>query len=528
MTSRVELKAEIVKCGQDPVYFINKYMKVQHPKRGTIPFKTYDFQNDVITAMREHRFNIVLKSRQLGLSTITAAYAVWLSIFYKDQNILIIATKKDVAVNLIKKIKFMLKSIPEWLVMPKYEETQTSIRYTNGSEIKAVPTSPDAGRSEALSLLIVDEAAIIRDFDEIWTGLAPTLSTGGSAILLSTPYGVGGMYYKIWTDAEAGQNNFNTIRLPWHVHPEHDQQWFDQETASLSKRQISQEFICDFTSSGDTFLQPENLDIIRDMIRTPTEKLGFDRNIWLWSRPRQECRYVITADVARGDAADYSAFHIIDCDTSEVVGEYMGKIPPEKLADLLIEYGKLFNTALLCPENNSFGYAVASKLRDLKYQRLFYASCKGDPFNYTPKNSEELPGFSTQKGSRVQIMGKLEELLRNQQLKTRSQRTYDQLRAFVWNGSKPQASKDSNDDLVVSLAIAAWIVGGSHNESSSDYEMALAIQNATKVSSRTTESFQILNEVQPLVNPYLRVHNPNSGRPHRTTRGINDFSWLLK
>lgn len=527
MLSRAEQISEIVKCGTDPVYFINKYMKVQHPKRGTINFETYDFQNDVIQSMIDHRFNIVLKSRQLGLSTITAAYAVWLSIFQQDKNILIIATKKDVAVNLIKKVKFMLKSLPEWLVLPKYEETQTSIRYSNGSEIKAVPTSPAASRSEALSLLIVDEAAIIRDFEEIWTGLAPTLSTGGSAILLSTPYGVGGMYYKIWTEAEAGQNNFNTIRLPWYVHPEHDQEWFERETASLSKRKISQEFLCDFTSSGDTFLQPENLDVIRDMIRSPAEKLGFDRNVWLWSRPKPNVRYIITADVARGDAADYSTFHVVNCDSMEVSCEYMGKLPPEKLAELMIEYGTMFNMALLCPENNSFGYSTASALRSSGYQRLYYESCKGDPFNYIPKDSSELPGFSTQKKSRTQVMAKLEELLRTNQLKSYSQRLYDQLRAFIWNGSKPQASKDAHDDLIMSIAIAAWLVGGGSGPADAEYAMALALQNATKVESRTTAMIPSMNEVQPLVNPYLRVHNPNM-RHNRHVREINDFSWLLK
>ena len=78
---------EIIKCGKDPVYFMNRYLFIQHPLRGLIPFKTYDFQDECVDHFNNHRFNIILKSRQLGLSTLVAAYAVWQSIFYKEKNL---------------------------------------------------------------------------------------------------------------------------------------------------------------------------------------------------------------------------------------------------------------------------------------------------------------------------------------------------------------------------------------------------------------------------------------------------------
>lgn len=530
--SREDRIGEIIKCGKDPIYFITKYMSVQHPKRGTLPFDTYPFQNDVIKAMMEHRFNIVLKSRQLGLSTITAAYAAWLAIFYKDKNILIIATKKDVATNLMKKIKFMIKSVPEWLVLPTYEETMTSMRFSNGSEIKAVPTSPDAGRSEALSLLIVDEAAIIRDFEEIWTGLSPTLSTGGSAIILSTPYGVGGQYYKLWVAAEAEQNNFNPIRLPWYVHPEHDEIWFEKETASLSKRKIAQEYLCDFISSGETFLQADVLEVLREMIADPVEKLEPDRSVWLWKRPVPDRRYVISADVSRGDSADFSTFHVIDTETSEAVVEYMGKVKPEVLAELMMKYGRMFNNAMLCPENNSFGYSTQARLKERGYAPLYYEGHKGDPFLYVGAE-DELVGFSTQKGSRIAIMTRLEELLRNKLLKSYSRRLYDQLQAFVWMGQKPQALKDAHDDLIMSLAIGAWLVGGSTEVNARDHAMAMAILKATRREVHDQASLPFVNDAQPLINPNIRGLNPHTvHRPRDPSQvrnaDVSDFSWLLK
>lgn len=844
---------EIIRCGKDPVYFINSYVKIQHPLKGTIPFNTYPFQDECLKSYEENRFNIILKSRQLGLSTVSAAYAVWLAIFHKDKNVLIIATKLPTAQNFVKKCLVAVQNLPKWLLLPKYQPSKQQIEFSNGSVIKAIPTSEDAGRSEALSLLIVDECAFIRDFDTIWTGIFPTIScltgdtkvltdlgwsnidelckgdvgtfcdakdlnihakngfesvshtyispksplkiittssgkklkttlehplwtmrdgtigmikanqlkigdhlklkfgtqqfgkivdenayisgvilsksfidgneicvqnddiqigerlltagfqyndgifrsecqehrlnsipnsvwkgnrhtqsqflrgffdanshigntimtyshnrelmneiqlllqnfgivskvyeysdlksrlsippiesqtnwvlelnkygselfkndigitvekkmgkllklsekysgdermqfilskklqsvvetmlrnvidyqrtrisnhkkysyisdligklryqvlanrileddfdlsedeqtffheigeesvlwdeivsiecgddqitydftvpgthtfyqngilgsnTGGRAILLSTPNGVGGQYYKLWVDAEAGVNNFNAIRLPWTVHPEHDQDWFVNETRGFTKKKISQEYVCDFVASGDTFLTSETLELVRQDIEVPYKKSEIDRNVWIWKDPVPGKKYIISADVSRGDARDFSAFHVIDEEKLEVVAEYMGKIPPEKLGDLLNEIGKLYCKALIAVEQNTFGYFTATKLKTIGYPHLYYHNARGDYRSYVP-SEDETPGFPTNQKTRTQITTKLEELLRNRQLHVKSQRLYDQLQSFIWNGNKPMASKDAYDDLVLSLAIGTWML----------------------------------------------------------------------
>ncbi len=157
-TNKSKRYEEIVKCGQDPKYFIKNYVRISHPTRGFVPFKLYPFQEDCLDEFQSHRYIIVNKSRQLGLSTSAAAYALWLTLFHREKNTLIIATKLDVAMNFIRKVKANLKSIPEWLVLPTVvADTKKSIEFSNGSKIVATPTSADAGRSEALSLLIVDE-----------------------------------------------------------------------------------------------------------------------------------------------------------------------------------------------------------------------------------------------------------------------------------------------------------------------------------------------------------------------------------
>ena len=151
--TKKETLAEIVKSGKDPVYFINSYARISHPMHGLIPFKMYDYQDDLINNFNDHRFTVILKARQLGISTVTAAYIAWMMMFHRDKNILVMATKFSTAGNLVKKVKAIIKHLPSWMKITDVSvDNRTSFELSNGSQIKASSTSGDAGRSEALSL----------------------------------------------------------------------------------------------------------------------------------------------------------------------------------------------------------------------------------------------------------------------------------------------------------------------------------------------------------------------------------------
>jgi len=521
---------EIIQCGKDSLYFMQKYVKIQHPTRGLIPFETYPFQDGCVTHFNDNRFNVILKSRQLGLSTLVAAYALWMGIFQRDKNILVIATKLSVAQNFIRKVKVMLRSLPDWLVLPQVTaDNKQTIEFSHGSVIKAIPTSDDAGRSEALSLLIIDEAAFVKNFDTLWMGLYPTLSTGGRAIVLSTPNGVGGQYHKLYTEAMLGENEFNSINLPWHVHPERDDEWFQKETRNMSKRQIAQELLCDFVASGETFLQSDHLEWIRENIREPRERRFEDRNLWIWETPLSAHKYVMSADVSRGDAKDYSTCHVIDVTTSEIVAEYKGKIPPDRFGEMLNDLGRHYNNALLAPENNTFGYTTVMKLKELNYPNLYYQKSRGVYLgSYTPQSEKEVGGFSTQGQSRVQIISKLEEMIRNKMLKSYSQRLYDELKTFVWKGQKAQAMKGQHDDLVMSLAIGTWLFDlyGGGGTSSADLNKAMI----AAMSTESRPAGDIIQERQAPFpqNPFKPLDQPSWEKGNRNFDPKRDYDWLLK
>jgi hypothetical protein len=169
--TKEEIKKELIKCGRNPTYFINNYVRISHPIKGLIPFNLYSFQEEVVKDFKDHRYNIILKARQLGISTTIAGYVTWLMLFHRNKNVVVMATKLNTAANLVKKVKLAMKSIPEWMMIAKIIiDNRNSFELNNGSQVKAISTTGDAGRSEALSLLIVDEAAFVENMEEIKSG----------------------------------------------------------------------------------------------------------------------------------------------------------------------------------------------------------------------------------------------------------------------------------------------------------------------------------------------------------------------
>jgi hypothetical protein len=226
-------------------------------------FNLYPFQEKVLHLWRDNPYDIILKSRQLGISTLVAGYSLWLMLFQKDKNVLCIATKQETAKNMVTKVKFMFENLPSWLKITAEENNKLTLRLSNGSQVKAVSAAGDAGRSEAVSLLVIDEAAFIDGIGEIWASAQQTLATGGGAIVLSTPYGTGNWFHKTWVKAEAGENQFLPIKLPWYVHPERDESWRKRQDELLGDpRMAAQECDCDFNTSGDVVFYPEYIDFI--------------------------------------------------------------------------------------------------------------------------------------------------------------------------------------------------------------------------------------------------------------------------
>jgi hypothetical protein len=457
---------EYKRCASDPIYFMRKYCMIQHPVRGKIQFQLYPFQEKTLTQFASQRYNIVLKSRQTGISTLSAGYSLWKMLFNSDFNVLVIATKQEVAKNLVTKVRVMHELLPSWLKGGSLEDNKLSLRLNNGSQIKAIASSPDAGRSEALSLLIFDEAAFIDDIDEIWASAQSTLSTGGSCIALSTPNGVGNWFHRTWVGSEEGTNPFNPISLHWTVHPERNQAWRDEQTKLLGVKISNQECDVSFISSGDTVIEPDTLMFYKEThCKDPIEKGYIDSNLWKWEYPDFNKSYMVVADVARGDGADYSTAHVIDIDTATQVAEYRGKLETKDFGNFLVSLSTEYNDALLVIENANIGWAVIQQVINREYKNLFYMSkdlkyvdVENQITNkYRAEERGLVAGFSTTSKTRPLIISKLDEYFREKSVIIRSTRLIDELFTFIFINGRAEAMKGYNDDLVMAFGIGLWV-----------------------------------------------------------------------
>ena len=194
--------------------------------------------------------------------------------------------------------------------------------------------------------MILDEAAFIERIDVIWTAAQQTLATGGDCLAISTPNGVGNWFHKTWVDATDGLNKFNTVKLHWSEHPERDKNWRNEQNTILGPTKAAQECDADFLSSGQSVVDPKILEWYKEnMCCEPTEKSGIDRNLWIWDYPDYSKQYLICADVARGDATDYSAAQVFELESLTQVAEYKGQLGTTEFGNFLIELSFIKGTS---------------------------------------------------------------------------------------------------------------------------------------------------------------------------------------
>ena len=512
---------EYIKCAKDPAYFMRKYCYIQHPTRGRILFALYPFQEKVLHLFRDNQYLITLKSRQLGISTLASAYSLWLMLFHKDKNVLALATTQATARNLVTKVTFMYDQLPKWLKLPAVEKNKLSLRLKNGSKVQAKSSSPDAARSEAVSLLLMDEAAFIDNIDETFTAAQQTLATGGQCMALSTPNGIGNWFHQTWAKAESGENSFLPIRLPWTVHPERDQSWRDQQDADLGPRMAGQECDCDFLASGDTVFEPDDMTFIeKTWLKDSLERRGVDGNLWVWEGVDYSKSYMVVADVARGDSTDYSAFHIFDIESCVQIAEYKGKLSPKDFGNVLVGIAAEYNDALLVVENANIGWATIEQIMEREYRNLYYSPRNHldtvESYMSKYERDQLVPGFTMSSRTRPLVIAKLMEYVRDKSVTIQSKRLLEEMRVFIWKNGKAQAQDGYNDDLVMSAATALYVRDTALRLRQQGMDLARA--QLSSFNSLNAQNKAIISTVgKQQENPYLI----------KTRDGEEDISWLL-
>ena len=454
--------AEYLKCAGDPVYFIRQYIKIVSLDEGVIPFKMYDFQEDMVGKFHEHRFNIAKLPRQSGKSTIVTAYLLWYVLFNDNVNVAILANKAPTAREMLGRLQLSYENLPKWMQQGIVGWNKGSLELENGSKILASSTSASAVRGMSFNIIFLDEFAFVPNHiaEQFFASVYPTISSGKSTkvIIISTPHGMN-QYYKLWHDAERGANNYITTEVHWSQVPGRDEKWKQQTIENTSAAQFRVEFDCEFLGSVDTLISPSKLGIM-----PYSDPITQNRGLAVYEQRITEHNYIITVDVSRGIGGDYSAFCVMDTTTVpyKMVARYKNnEIKPIIFPNIIVDVAKNYNNAYVLCEVNDIGGQVADIIQyDLEYENLLMAAMRG---RAGQQLGQGFSGKKTQLGVKMSTAVKqvgcsnLKALIEDDKLLITDYDTISELTTFIQKGNSFQAEDGCHDDLAMCLVIFAWM-----------------------------------------------------------------------
>lgn len=452
---------ERIKCMQDPIYFIQKYMKIVHVDKGLIPFDLYDFQKDLLRSYINNRFTIAKLPRQVGKSTVTIGYILWTVLFGPMQNIAILANKASTARDILAKLQLAYEHIPLWMQQGIVSWNKGSIELENGSKVIAAATASSAARGSTYNVIFLDEFAFVPKniAEEFITSVYPTISSGTTTkvIMVSTPNGMN-LFYKYWTDAVNGRNLYVPIEAHWSVVPGRDGKWAEDQIKQLGEEKFDQEFGCSFLGSSNTLISSSKLSTMAWV--SPIQKI---QEMCIYEQPKLNHIYTITVDTAEGQGLDYSAFCVIDCTSApyKVVAKYYNnKISPMLFPNIVLNVGAQYNMAHVLAETNSIGMQVVEILHnDLEYENIFSTTNLGRGGQRISSGFKKNSKLGVKMTAQIKSIGcsNLKSLLENNKLIIEDFDIISELTSFVATGSSFAAEPGCHDDLSMCLVLFSWL-----------------------------------------------------------------------
>jgi len=460
---------EYMKCANDPVYFVENYIKIVHVDRGLIPFEMYPFQENIVRTIHSNRFTICKLPRQSGKSTTMISYLLHHVLFNQDKKVAILANKLTTARELLQRLKKSYENLPKWLQQGIVEWNKLSIHLENGSKVIASSTSSSAVRGDTYSIILLDEFAFVPNniAEDFFNSVYPTISSGKSTkvVVVSTPKGMN-MFYKMWKNAEKDKNSYVPIEVHWNEIPGRDQKFKEETIRNTSERQWMQEFECTFLGSEDTLISSAKLAtmVFDDPIKSSME--GLD----IFEEPKKDRIYIMCIDTCRAQGADYHAFTVVDVTEMpyRVVAKFRNNEMPVLVYPTLIQkIGKYYNEAHVLVEINDVGSEVADILyQEMEYENVLLVSNRGK------KGQKVDGGFGesgkVQYGVRTSYQIKklgcsiLKEMIEQDKLLIPDLDIISEFSTFISKGVSYEASEGYHDDLVDTLVLFSWLTTQSY------------------------------------------------------------------
>jgi|TARA_Y100000296_G_C5176936_1_gene260647 hypothetical protein len=453
---------EFLKCSDDPIYFIQKYVKIVSIDEGLVPFDLYPFQKDIVGTFHKNRFTICKLPRQSGKSTTILSYLIHYVIFNPTVNVAILANKASTARDLLSRLQLAYEHLPQWLQMGVMNWNKGSLELENGSKILAASTSASAVRGGSYNIIFLDEFAFVPSniAEQFFSSVYPTISSGQTSkvMIVSTPRGMN-MFYKMWVDAENKRNEFVPIEVHWSEVPGRDDAWKEQTIKNTSEQQFLQEFECSFLGSVDTLISPQKIQQIpyHDPIESSA---GLD----VYEKPIKGHQYCMTVDVSRGGSNDYSAFVVLDITQMpyKLVAKFRdNEIKPLVFPDIIYRTAKSYNESQILVEINDIGGQIADALHhDMAYENIIMTQMRGRLGQIVGSgfgDGQTDLGVRTTKQVKRIGCSNLKQLIESDKLLLADFDIIAEMSTFVQKGSSFEAEEGATDDLMMCLVFFSWL-----------------------------------------------------------------------
>lgn len=464
---------ELALCATDPIYFIDTYCWVQHPTRGKVRFRLFDYQKELITCYHTDRFSINMLGRQLGKTACAAAYLIWRAIFMEDQTILIAAHKFTGAQEIMQRVRYTYETLPFWIKAGSTSYNKGSIDFDNGSRIISATTTETTARGMSLSLIYLDEFAFVkpRIASEFWTSISPTLSTGGKCIITSTPNQDDDQFARIWKDATKktdeygnvrpdglGRNGFASVKVIWSAHPDRDAAWADAERIKIGEDRFLREHECKFIIADETLVNSMKLITMESC--DPNGKLG---QVRVYKYPQPQASYVVGWDPSLGTGSDPAAIQVFKLPELEQIAEWQhNKTDIQGQLRTLVSIlrwinDETTNSAELywSVENNTIGEAALISVREFGEENI--------PGTFVQEvrrigQNKGRRGFNTSHKTKITGCMRLKNYIESDKMAIYSHNLLRELKNFVARGASFSAKDGETDDLVMATILVLRMV----------------------------------------------------------------------
>jgi hypothetical protein len=436
---------------------------------------------------------LVLKARQLGITLLACAYALWLMLFRPGSACVAYSFNEDEARKLAVATWAMFQSLPPILkshvevITPKRSEEPAEwirLKHPDGrlSTFQALAATPKHGHGARVTFAIMDEVAYMDHARRIYTAINPATTRGRAKLLMiSTAYGVsnsetgeGNYFHHLY--ATKKQKNLAFRFLPWNLEPTRDEKWYAEEAMRLDDVERNQQYPLNendaFMLSGELYFNRDSLEWYRANVKDPVlsgqfivtarRKAEFralgDKIIDVYEKPTWNGKYAIGVDVASGKGADYTVATVIDLSSGAITAVLRAKIEAPRAAVQIHFLGKWFNNARICVERQGgYGEALIIALRDGTENLPAYSNLyRHKKWTSARKPMAEEYGHPMGPNTRGSVLDQLKNNIRERQFPWMPATHMDELGTFVYKDTNPspRAQDGCNDDCVMSLGLA--------------------------------------------------------------------------